>query len=80
MKLFENRHRHTRSDFQTEHDRLAAQGGSLRYNAPSMLAANQGPGPSGTLAIHLSQRLCPGFKPDGGTIELEYEMPSGTQL
>jgi len=68
--------------FQTEHDRLAAETGTLVYTAaPTTVVGTTGGGtcPPGTLTIRqLSQRPCPGFQPPCGTLELTYKVPDGT--
>ena len=66
--------------FQAEHDRLAAESGTLAYKgakSSSSLPPNQGPCPAGELTIRLSKTPCPGFKPACGTIELVYKIPDG---
>lgn len=63
------------SSFQEEHDRLAEQISSIQY----VVGKGSGKCPSANMRIKsFPQKACPGYS-SGGTIEILYDIPSGTQ-
>jgi len=94
MKVFRRKGaKESKADlYEQEHARLAKESGTVEFSGPTSDASKEpgstaehgefarGPCPAGKLTITRQPKtICPGFKPQCGTIVLLYNIPSGTQ-